>query len=219
MRIAGEDRFRAPRRTHLDEFSKERHLNGRACGDRLRCDRDFLLPGTGSHRGCTPSASKPIRYLRFFARLLRDGCALAATGSYVPFRELTEATLEVILASSGITPTGELVASVIDGFAELDPHPDVEEGLEHARAAGARVIALTNGSTENTNRLLGRAGLAPLVERIVSTDEVKQWKPRREVYLHAARIMGVGPSEVALRTGQSRRLRASHPRHGLPAGG
>jgi 2-haloacid dehalogenase len=46
--------------------------------------------------------------------------------------------------------------------------------------------------------LLDRAGLRDFVEAVVSIDEVRHWKPRREVYLHAARALGVTPGDLAL---------------------
>ena len=36
------------------------------------------------------------------------------------------------------------------------------------------------------------------VERVVSIDEVRRWKPNREVYLHAARVCGVAPEHMTL---------------------
>src|SRR5919204_568387 len=36
------------------------------------------------------------------------------------------------------------------------------------------------------------------LERVISIDEVRRWKPNHEVYLHAARTLGVEPSRLAL---------------------
>jgi 2-haloacid dehalogenase len=63
---------------------------------------------------------------------------------------------------------------------------------------GIRIATLTNGGAEATRSLLERAGVAGLVERTVSVEEVRHWKPRREVYLHAAEVLDVEPSRLAL---------------------
>ena len=42
------------------------------------------------------------------------------------------------------------------------------------------------------------AGLGSFVERYISIDEVKHWKPARAVYLHAAKTLDVDLAEVAL---------------------
>jgi 2-haloacid dehalogenase len=43
-----------------------------------------------------------------------------------------------------------------------------------------------------------RARLQNYVERMISIDEVKRWKPNKAVYLHAAQVAGVDPGRLAL---------------------
>lgn len=77
-------------------------------------------------------------------------------------------------------------------------HPDVAAAFEKLRAADVRILTLTNGSKENTQKLLRQAQLDSFVEQVITIDEVQQWKPRREVYRHAARQAGVEPTQMAL---------------------
>lgn len=116
--------------------------------------------------------------------------ALESLGSRMRSADLPEAALKLFFA--------QMLRGVLAGFAELPPHPDVEPALDRLRAAGVRVIALTNGSAETTRRLFSRARLDSYVERVISIDEVQRWKPNREVYLHAARVAGVAPEQMAL---------------------
>ncbi len=132
----------------------------------------------------------------WFARFLRDAFALDTAGGYVPFRQVAGGALEVMLAEHGLPAAG--AATVLQAFSELPPHSDVRPAFERLRGAGIRVAALSNGAAETTRRLLERAELATLVERIISIDEVRRWKPHREVYLHAARVLGVTPTALAL---------------------
>jgi 2-haloacid dehalogenase len=134
----------------------------------------------------------------WFARLLRDAFALDAAGSYRGFREVAAGALEVTFASSGRSPSREAIDEVLGAFAELDPHPDVASAFERLAEAGVTVTTLTNGSAENTRKLLERASLQGHVRHVIGVDEVKHWKPRREVYLHGARVVGVEPRRVAL---------------------
>jgi 2-haloacid dehalogenase len=78
----------------------------------------------------------------WFARLLRDGFALAAMGSYRPFADLAADALY------GLEPQLEedQVAGVLDALGRLEPHPDVEAGL--LREAGPAAATLTNSNTE-----------------------------------------------------------------------
>jgi 2-haloacid dehalogenase len=54
---------------------------------------------------------------------------------------------------------------VLNGFATLSAQPDVQPAFERVRAAGVRIITVTNGSAEKTTKLLSRAGLSDFVEK------------------------------------------------------
>jgi 2-haloacid dehalogenase len=131
---------------------------------------------------------------RFFARLLRDGFAVACSGRYASFGELADASLAV--TAPALTATGR--AEVIATFRRLPVHPDVRPAFELLHARGIRVATLTNGSAALTTHLLEQAGLAGLVERVVSVDEIGAWKPQPAPYRHAAATFGVQPHQTAL---------------------
>jgi 2-haloacid dehalogenase len=161
----------------------------------------FALESLG---GRMESAGLPGSALKlFFAQMLRDAFALEATAVYKPFRELAAASLAVVMANHGVAASQETIAGVLAGFGELSPHPDVEPALDRLRSASVRIIALTNGAAENTRRLFTRASLDSYLERVISIDEVQRWKPNREVYLHAARTVGVVPAEMMLVAGHA----------------
>ncbi|ESR24629.1 haloacid dehalogenase type II [Lutibaculum baratangense] len=149
----------------------------------------------------------------WFARSLRDAFALAATGSFAPFRDVLEAALREALAEKGHRFDPESVANVLGGFSVLDPHPDAPEAFRMAREADMRVVALSNGSADVTGALLERALLDEFVDLVISVDEVGLAKPRAEVYRHAAERAGVEPSRLC--------LVAAHPWdiHGAKAAG
>ena len=87
---------------------------------------------------------------------------------------------------------------MLAGFAELDVHPDVPEGIRRLADAGVRMATLTNGAAEAAEKLVKRAGLAAHVERFRSVDEVRRRKPAREPSLHAAQKLGAPPERCAL---------------------
>lgn len=134
----------------------------------------------------------------WFAEFLRDAMALEITGVYKTFKEVARSSLEAAMSRHGIEPTPERVARVLDGFGELPAHPDVQAAFQVLKDAGVRIVTLTNGSADATTKLLKAAKLDGFVDRAISIDEVKHWKPAREVYLHAAKSTGVAPHEMAL---------------------
>ncbi len=134
----------------------------------------------------------------WFARLLRDAMALEITGVFRGFREIAGTSLEGVMAENRMQSSKEKVEHVLEGFRQLPAHPDVQPALQLLRDEGVRVVTLTNGSAQTTQQLLKRAALEDFVEESISIDEVKHWKPAREVYLHAAKRTGVSPGELAL---------------------
>jgi 2-haloacid dehalogenase len=131
----------------------------------------------------------------WFSTLLRDAFALVAIGGYRPFGDIAADALR----STADSPiTDQQVHDVLAGFAELDPHPDVEPAMRTARDAGVRMFTLTNGSVSTTAGLLRRAGLGRYIEASLSVDDIRRWKPAPEIYLHAAYTCRVPPGRVAL---------------------
>lgn len=136
----------------------------------------------------------------WFAATLRDGFALAAAGSYAPFREVGTEALRALLSNRpGLAAApGELAEQVLAGFTELDVHPDVVGGLRLLRDAGLRLVTLTNGSTTVSQALLQRAGVTELFERQLSVEDAGRWKPHPDAYAYAAAQCGVDPGDVCL---------------------
>ncbi len=134
----------------------------------------------------------------WFAAFLRDAMALEISGVYKSFKEVATATLETAFARDGVKPAVDRVQQVMSAFGELPAHADVRPAFQALRAARVRIVTLTNGSTEATTKLLKAAGLDGFVEKAISIDEVKHWKPAREVYLHASKVTGTRPEELAL---------------------
>lgn len=127
----------------------------------------------------------------WFSRFLHAAVALDVAGVFVPFRDVATATLEVMAAERGLASSRPAAEKIIQGMSELPAHPDVRPAFQGLREAGIRIIALTNGSAQTTLHLLKQAGLEEYIERIVSIEEARHWKPHAEVYLNAASVAGV----------------------------
>ena len=74
----------------------------------------------------------------WFTRTLRDGFALSASGGYRPFPEVAAGALTW---ATGGRVTHDQVSHVLGGFAELDPHPDVEPATRPAHEAEVRRVS------------------------------------------------------------------------------
>jgi 2-haloacid dehalogenase len=137
----------------------------------------------------------------WFARLLRNAFALDASGTYQPLGEVARNTLEVLVSKCDRSADASALSQALAGFGELPAHADVAPAFQLLQEAGVRIVALTNGNADNTRRLLERALLGGHVERIISIDEVRRWKPAREVYLHAAKVADAAPGDMIYKPG------------------
>jgi 2-haloacid dehalogenase len=135
----------------------------------------------------------------WFASLLRDGFALAATGGTEKFTRLGAGTLRAVLAGAGLNrPAGDAVDHILAGFTELGVHPDVPEGVRILRQHGLRLVTLSNGSADVADRLLTTAGIRGEFERLLSADDAGAWKPLRAAYTHAASTCSVSIEDLLL---------------------
>jgi 2-haloacid dehalogenase len=128
-----------------------------------------------------------------FARTLLTGFATAAAGTWCRFRDAFDAALAQV---SDLDAAAR--SDVADAFGELSPHPDVEPALRALAAAGVRAITLSHGSPGIAEAGLARGGITPLVERSLSSEAIRAWKPAREVYLWAAGTCRVAQERMAL---------------------
>jgi 2-haloacid dehalogenase len=128
-----------------------------------------------------------------FGRTLLTGVAGTVTGTWFPFRAAFDAALAQVTELSAADR-----ARVADAFQELVPHPDVEPALRRLTEARVRAVTLTHGSPGVAEAALERGGVAALVERSLSSESIRAWKPAREVYLWAAGTCGVAPDRLAL---------------------
>lgn len=142
--------------------------------------------------GFTEAGLPPGTAQLWFARIQRDGFALAAAGGYAPFRDLAAANLERLVGP------GEALLGILTRFRRLRAHPDAEPAFARLRDAGVRIVTLSNGHADTVREMLDHAGLSPFVEVCLSADAAGYWKPRPEPYRYAAEHCGVAPDRVAL---------------------
>lgn len=134
----------------------------------------------------------------WFAAGLRDAFALSAAGDFKPFTTVLGGALDQVLAEQQLAPSASARANLMAQMKQLPARPDAREAFETVRRAGLRVMALSNGASATTWSLLKAARLNALVDYVVSVEDVRLFKPRREVYDHAAGVARVKPRRLAL---------------------
>ena len=71
---------------------------------------------------------------------------------------------------------------LMDAYMTLAAFPDVKPGLQQLKAMGLRLAVLSNGEPKMLESAARGAGIADLLDAVISVDEVKVFKPAPRVY-------------------------------------
>lgn len=127
----------------------------------------------------------------WFGQLLKLSFVAALTDRYRPFTELGAAAFDMVAQARGVTVAPDRRDEVVGRIRTLPPHPDCETGLRRLRDRGFRLAALTNSPQATAEAQLANAGLDRYLDRIMSVEMVRTFKPAAKVYRKAADELGV----------------------------
>jgi len=134
----------------------------------------------------------------WFSLLLQYSLVLSVADSYTDFGSVGRGALEMLASSRGMRLTPEDQNRILQGMLTLPPHPEVPESLRRLRAAGFRMVTLTNSSPAAVRAQLQNNGLAGYFDESISVETVRRFKPDLEVYRVTAAHLRVQPGELLL---------------------
>lgn len=76
---------------------------------------------------------------------------------------------------------------LLEGYRSLPAFQDATDGLTRLQAENHRLFAFSNGSTDVVENLLGQAGIRDHFQGVVSTEDLKSFKPNPGVYAYFLR--------------------------------
>lgn len=135
---------------------------------------------------------------QWFAELILYSQALSLSGNYTGFGTLAVAVLRMVAEIRNVVLTPADVDEFAATMSALPPHREVPEALAQLADAGFRMVTLTNSASEAGKSVLDNAGLSHYFDRQFSVDEVRRFKPGREVYAHVASALAVEPERLRL---------------------
>ena len=135
---------------------------------------------------------------RWFAQLTQNSWIATITSTYQDFGELAVDALELLAKKQGVTLADDDGERIIQTMSSLKPHDDVVDGLEMLKEAGFRMAALTNSPYRILKPQLSNAGISKYFEQMLSVDEVKLFKPHRNVYEMGAEKLGITTGEMRM---------------------
>jgi 2-haloacid dehalogenase len=136
------------------------------------------------------------------AKQLEYSWILSAAGDYEDFAAITVRALDAALAAHGIAD-GALRAELLAAYRTLAAYPDAAPALQALRGAGLATAILSNGEPAMLAAAVEAAGLAPLLDAVLSVHPLRRYKPARAVYELATARFACQPHEIAFVSGNA----------------
>lgn len=121
--------------------------------------------------------------------------SLTGPAHHRDFLQLTQEALGWVCDRHGITDPA-VRAALLDSYRRLPAYPEVPGVLDALRGRGVRTAILSNGEPSMLDNAVQAAGIASLLDAVISVEEVGVFKPDPRVYALASRRLGVNPGEM-----------------------
>lgn len=121
--------------------------------------------------------------------------SLTGPAHHEDFWLCTRDALDVVMHRHRLHDSG-LRRDLLEAYRVLGAYPEVPEMLHALKAGGIPAAILSNGSPWMLESAVEAAGIAPLLEAVLSVEEVGVFKPDPRVYALASRQFGVDPGDM-----------------------
>ena len=116
-------------------------------------------------------------------------------GAHGDFAAVTADGLDYALRHVGLDDPG-LRRRLLDVYRRLQAFPEVPATLAALRRAGFKTAILSNGTPEMLTSAVTHAGISPLLDHLLSVEEVGIYKPHPSVYALAVERLGVAAERI-----------------------
>ncbi len=122
--------------------------------------------------------------------------SLAGPGHYRDFWQLAQEALAFVAARHGISDVN-LLRDVLGAFRRLDAYPEAANVLRGLAGRGIGRAILSNGEPGMLTEAVEAAGIAELLDDVLSVDAAGVYKPDPRVYALATARFGLPAKEMA----------------------
>jgi 2-haloacid dehalogenase len=144
-----------------------------------------LFPGRGTELGNT-----------WRTRQFEYQWLLALSGHYADFWQATEDALVFSCEMLKLDLTSDKRKQLMSEYLELKVWPDVPPALKSLESNGIRLALLSNATSKILDAGIKNSGLEGIFEHVLSTDEIKTYKPDPRAYQMAINAFGLKREEI-----------------------
>jgi len=149
---------------------------------------------TAECESCFPGAGSQFSQL-WRVKQLQYTWLRSLMGRYCDFEALTRDAAKATAAALGFLLTERSLGRLMAAYDTLTPFPEVRQALAGLR--GFRRAILSNGSPRMLGAVVRHAQMEELLDRVISVDEVRIFKPHPSVYSLACDAFDVPASQIA----------------------
>lgn len=121
--------------------------------------------------------------------------SLTGPAHHRDFLQVTQDSLAYVCARHGISDPA-VHAALLDSYRRLPAYPEVPGVLDVLRGRGLRTAILSNGEPSMLDDAVQGAGIASLLDAVISVEEVGVFKPDPRVYALASHRLGLAPDRM-----------------------
>ncbi|BAU51935.1 haloacid dehalogenase type II [Mucilaginibacter gotjawali] len=121
---------------------------------------------------------------------------LTAAGQYRDFWQVTEDALTYAAAKTGIVIPAGYKARLMNAYLNLDIWPDVVPGLETLKNMNISLSFLSNFTVDMLQSSLKKNNIGQYFDHLLSTDEVRAFKPGPAAYQMGTRTLKLPKNEI-----------------------
>ena len=115
-------------------------------------------------------------------------------GQYADFWTVTQDSLAYTVETLGLAATPERLTDLSAAYDALALYPEAREALE--ALSPLRLAIFSNGSPAMLARLVAQSGIGPLLETVISVDEIGAYKPDPRGYAHVEARLGLSREQI-----------------------
>ena len=120
----------------------------------------------------------------------------AVADAHTDFWEVTQNGLDWALEATGLADDDALRQRLLDLYWELQAYPEVPDMLAALKAAGMNTAILSNGSPAMLDGAVQSAGVADVLDDVLSVESVGVFKPDARIYDLVGQRFGCAKDEV-----------------------
>ena len=120
----------------------------------------------------------------------------AVSDAHTDFWQVTQDGLDHALELNGLDGDADLRERLLALYWELSAYPEVPAMLAALKTGGFATAILSNGSPDMLAGAVGSAGLADLLDDVLSVEDVGVFKPHKSVYDLVTARFSCAPGEV-----------------------